>query len=190
MRSSLGLDGSFTIATFGRLYSDKGHHFVLEAMPGLLQVVPNLRYLIVGEGAERPNLERQVRQLGVEQAVTFVGWRRDVAAVMAAVDVVVQPSLQEAFSQAMAESLFMARPLVITDVSGASELVPDQSVGVVVPCHDSAAIARAVIELERDCGRREATAHAGRRHAQREFTVERIVPRYVDAYRKCIDRRL
>ncbi len=182
-RLASGLDGGFTIGTFGRLYADKGHRYVLEALPAVLASVPNLKYLIVGEGPERTKLERQVRDLGLGEVVTFLGWRHDVPELMAAVDVVVQPSLQEAFSQSMAEALFLGRPLVIADVSGARELVPDDSMGVIVPRGDSAAIARALIELYRDPQRRAAMAQTGMRHAQANFTIETVVPRYEAAYR-------
>lgn len=182
-RSALDTDGRFTIGTFGRLYADKGHRFVLEALPTILKSVPNLSYVIVGEGAERPQLERQVRALDLERVVSFLGWRHDVAELMKAVDVVVQPSLQEAFSQSMAEALFLARPLVITDVSGANELIPHDSMGVVVPCRDAAALGRALIALEGDPHRRGAMAEAGRRHACATLSINTVVPLYEAAYR-------
>jgi len=189
LRATLGLDGRFTIATFGRLYEDKGHRFVLAALAEVLASVPNLRYCIVGEGAQRPSLERQVREFGLRDVVTFLGWRHDVPELMAAVDVVVQPSVQEAFSQSMAEALFMGRPLVIADVSGASELVPDDSIGVIVPCRDPAAIARALIELAGTPERRSALGGAARRHARGAFTIERAIPLYEAVYREAVDDR-
>lgn len=180
---SLQLDGRFTIATFGRLYEDKGHRFVLDALPRILEFVPTLKYLIVGEGAEREGLKRQVCALGLEEAVVFLGWRHDVPELMAVVDAVVQPSLQEAFSQSMAEALLMGRPLVITDVSGASELVPHDGIGVVVPCRDSGALAHAIIELAKNPPRRAALADAARSHAQRSFTIEAAVTLHEGVYR-------
>jgi glycosyltransferase involved in cell wall biosynthesis len=182
-RRLMGLNDCFTIGTFGRLYPDKGHRYVLDALPAIANAVPSLKYLIVGEGKERPQLERQVNDLGLGQMVTFLGWRTDVPELMAAVDVVVQPSVQEALSQSMAEALFLGRPLVITNVSGANELVPDKSIGVVVPCQDSAALASAVIALEGDPQRRAAVANAGMRHALASFTIDAVVPRYEAAYR-------
>lgn len=183
LRQALGLGGCFTIATYGRLYEDKGHRYLLDALPEVLKSVPTLKYLVVGEGAARADLERQACELGLEDVVVFLGWRHDVPELMASVDVIVQPSLQEAFSQSMAEALFMCRPLVITDVSGASELVPDDSVGTVVPCRDAAALARAVIALEKDPQRRAAVAQAARRHARRNFTIEAAVTLHEDVYR-------
>lgn len=188
LRQTLELNGCFTIATFGRLYDDKGHRFLLDALPEVLGAVPTLRCLIVGDGAERAALERRVDELGLRKVVTFLGWRHDVPALMASVDVVVQPSLQEAFSQSMAEALLMGRPLVITDVSGASELVPDDSVGTVVPCRDPVALARAVIALEKDPQRRAAVAEAARRHARRNFTIEAAVTRHASVYRDAMGR--
>lgn len=188
LRADLALEGRFTIATFGRLL-DKGHSFVLEALPRIREAVPGIAYLIVGEGVERARLERQVRELGLRDEVTFLGWRHDVPELMAAIDVVVQPSLHEAFSQVMAEALFMGRPLVISDVSGADELVPDSSMGVVVPCGDTAAIGRAVIDLASDAARRATLAGAARNHARSRFTIEAVAPLYERVYRMCLGNR-
>ena len=179
-------NGSFTIGTFGRLYSDKGHRFLLEALPAVLRSIPDLKYLIVGEGEERRRLEQQVRDLDLGDVVTFLGWRHDVAEVMAAVDLVVQPSLQEAFSQSMAEALLLGRPLVITDVSGAEELVESTDTGVVVPCRDSSALARAIVDLHADPTRRATIAEAGRQHAQSTISIDAVVPRYEAAYRSTV----
>ncbi len=184
-RNQLALDGRFCVATFGRLYTDKGHRFVLDALPAALKAVPNLTYLIMGEGAERANLERQVADLGLTAVVTFLGWRRDVPELMAAVDVVLQPSLQEAFSQSMAEALFLGRPLIITDISGALEMVPDDSVGVVIPPGDPDAIADAIVRLASQPEMRSAMADAGRSRAYATFTIPAVIPLYEAVYASC-----
>lgn len=184
-RAELGIEGKISVGTFGRLYSDKGHRFVLDALPAILEVVPSLRYFIVGEGAERTNLERQVSDLGLANAVTFLGWRHDVTELMASVDVVLQPSLQEAFSQSMVEALFAGRPLIITNVSGASEMVPDETVGIVIARADPPAIASAVITLAGDTNFRAALGEAAWIHARKHFAIPVVIPRYEQVYVDC-----
>lgn len=184
-KKTLGLEGVISVGTFGRLYSDKGHRFALDALPMVLNAFPTLRYVIVGDGQDRERLEEHAAQLGVADNVTFLGWRRDVASLMAAVDIVLQPSLQEAFSQSMAEALLLGRPLVISDVSGAEELVPNDTIGVVVPARDANALGEALIALARDPNRRTRLALAGREHALANFGLAGAVRRYERAYEQC-----
>ncbi len=175
---------SFTIATFGRLYSDKGHRYVIEALPTVLLTVPNLRYLIVGDGAERRKLEQQVHDLRLDTVVTFLGWRHDVPELMAAVDVVVQPSLQEAFSQSMAEALFMGRPLSRPMSVGhqnwfrttRSELSCRAETHWRSVVHSSNWRTTHYAKCHGDCGKR---------HAYANFTIEAIAPRYGEIYNAC-----
>ncbi len=103
-------------------------------------------------------------------------------AVMAAVDAVVQPTLHEAFSQVMVESLWMARPLVMTDVSGARDVIQHGENGLIVPTADSTALADAIVRLAGDAALRESIAKAGREYVVNNLTIEAIIPRYERAY--------
>lgn len=188
LRRELALDDSFVIGTFARLYEEKGHRFVLDALPRLRTAIPSLRYLIVGDGPDRAELEAQVTAAGLRDAVTFLGWRRDIPALMSAVDIVVQPSLQEALSQSMAEALLLARPLVIADVSGAKELVPNGSVGRVVPPRDADALADAILELS-DPALRSRLGNAGRQHVRERFTISAAVTHHEAVYLDALGAR-
>ena len=121
-----------------------------------------------------------MEELGLREVVTFLGWRHDVPELMSAVDVVVQPSLQEAFSQSMAEAMLLGRPLIATNVSGVDELIPADA-GIVVPPADAAALTEA-ISLLHDPQRRAALAEEGKRHASTTFTVAAAVARHDEIY--------
>ncbi len=182
LRRDFALDGEFTIASFGRLHEEKGHRYLLEAMSCLRESATRIKLLLVGEGAERPRLERQVERLGLRDRVLFTGWRTDSMAIMAAVDAVVQPTLQEAFSQVMAESLWMARPLVMTDVSGATDILCDGENGILVPKADASALADAVLRLARSPELCKRLADSGKTYVTEQLAVNRIMPRYESAY--------
>jgi len=183
VRRSVGLaDGDFVVGTFARLYADKGHRYLLAAVAALAPRCPELRWLVVGDGAERASLEAQVRAAGLDARVTFTGWRRDGLTLMAATDVVVQPTLQEAFSQVMGEAMWLGRPLVITDVSGATDIVEDGVNGFVVPKRDPAALAAAILRLRDDERLGREVAAAGRRWVTTELVPGRVVPRYEAVY--------
>jgi glycosyltransferase involved in cell wall biosynthesis len=183
VRRSVDLaDDDFVVGTFARLYVDKGHRYLLAAVAALVPTWPALRWLVVGEGAERASLEARVGAAGLGRHVTFTGWRRDGLDLMAATDVVVQPTLHEAFSQVMGEAMWLGRPLVMTDVSGATDIIEDGRNGFVVPKRDPAALGEVLVRLHAHEHLRREVAAAGRRWVTTELTPERVVPRYEAAY--------
>jgi glycosyltransferase involved in cell wall biosynthesis len=103
-------------------------------------------------------------------------------ALMAAMDAVVQPTLQEAFSQVMAEALWMGKPLVITDVSGATDVIRDGENGLLVPKADPNALAGAVARLVADAPLRARLGAAGRAYVEGHLTIEKIIPMYEQVY--------
>lgn len=184
----LGVD-DFVVGTFARLYADKGHRYLLDAMAELVPACPDVRWLVVGDGAERASLEARVRAAGLGHRVTLAGWRHDAVDLMAATDLVVQPTLQEAFSQVMGEAMWLGRPLVITDVSGATDIVEDGVNGFLVPKRDPAALAAAILRLRGDEGLRRTVGAAGHRWVTTELTPEQIVPRYEAVYEQALGSR-
>jgi glycosyltransferase involved in cell wall biosynthesis len=182
VREEFALNGRFVIATFARLNEEKGHRFLIEALRKVREEVPNVLWLIVGEGIERPAIEREIANAGLEGNVTLTGWRRDGMNIMAAVDAIVQPTLQEAFSQAMVEALWMQKPLVITDVSGAPDVIRHGENGMLVPRGDSGALTKAITHIAQDSSLRLRLGKAGRAHVQEHLAIEKIIGRYESAY--------
>jgi glycosyltransferase involved in cell wall biosynthesis len=187
LRRQLGLDGCLVLGTFARLHEEKGHRFLLQAFSDVATRRPRLRLVLVGEGPERKAIEHQLGALGLQGRVQLLGWRRDALALMAAVDVVVQPTLQEAFSQVMVEALWMRRPLVMTDVSGTAEVVRDGENALLVPRGESQALARAIERLVTDEGLRSRLASAGREYVKTNLSLGSIIPRYEQSYLRALD---
>ena len=187
VRRELGLPGRFSIGTFARLYHDKGHRYLLKAMPSIVRAHPEVLLLLAGEGAERSALESQVDNLRLRDHVRFLGWRKDRLALMAAVDLVVQPTLQEAFSQAMIEPLWLGRPLVMTDVSGARDVLEDGVNAVVLPPADTAALRDALLRLAADADLRIRLGHAAK-NVRKRLSVTSIVPFYEAVYGDVVSR--
>jgi glycosyltransferase involved in cell wall biosynthesis len=182
VREEFALDGRFVIATLARLNEEKGHRFLIEALRKVREEVPNILWLIVGDGIERAAIEREIANAALKGNITLAGWRRDGMNIMAAVDAIVQPTLQEAFSQAMVEALWMQKPLVITDVSGAPDLIRHGENGMLVPQRDSGALANAITQLARDASLRSRLGKVGRAHVQEHLGIEKIIGRYESAY--------
>jgi glycosyltransferase involved in cell wall biosynthesis len=184
LRRALDLEGRFVLGNFARLHEEKGQRFLIDAIRMLHARHPNLALLIVGEGAERPRLETQIQSLGLADTVHLLGRRRDAMAVMAAVDAVVQPSLQEAFSQVMAEAMWMAKPLIMSDVSGAVDIIRHEHNGLLVPQGDAGALAAAIERLVDDPSFARRLGQEGKKYVEQHLAMPAIIGRYEEVYRK------
>jgi glycosyltransferase involved in cell wall biosynthesis len=187
LRSELGSEGGFVLGHFGRLHKEKGQRFLVKAMEDLHARFPQIVLLIVGEGPERAALEQQIRDAGLCFVVRLLGWRRDAMAIMAAVDAVVQPSLEEAFSQVMAEALWMGKPLVITKVGGATDIICDFQNGLLVDKGDPQALTEAIERLVCDDRLREKLAINGRHYVDKNMQMKYIILKYQNSYRRSFE---
>ncbi|MBA2302409.1 MAG: glycosyltransferase family 4 protein, partial [Acidobacteria bacterium] len=150
-RHVLGVPGdAFAIGTVTRLMPSKGNQYLVEAAPAVLEALPSARIHIVGEGELQPELEAQARSLGLGDRLVFSGFRRDVAQVLAALDLVVFPSLWEGTPLTVLEALAMGKPIVATDADGLQDVLTPGTDAVMVPRRDSQALANAIIRLAQD----------------------------------------
>ncbi len=191
LRSTLGGSNRFLIGTFGRLHEEKGHRFLLEAL-GQLQNegVRDVRLVIAGDGPERGAIEKQIAALGLEESVTLLGFRKDVIELMSAMDAVVQPTLQEAFSQAMIEALWMKKALVITKVSGATDVIQHGKNGLLVDKQDSQALAQAIRMLAGDPQMCRELGDEGHAFVEANLSIERIIGRYEECYLELVGAKM
>jgi glycosyltransferase involved in cell wall biosynthesis len=147
-RAELGLSPETRlIGLVGRLARQKGPDLLVAALPTIVAAWPRLRCLFVGEGDLGSELRRQAAALGVASQCVFLGARRDVADLMALLDVVVLPSRSEGLPFALLEAMVLAKPVVATRVGGNPEVVEDGRTGLLVPPEDPAALAQAVLFL-------------------------------------------
>ncbi|HSB67760.1 MAG TPA: glycosyltransferase family 4 protein [Candidatus Methylomirabilis sp.] len=174
------------VGTVARLAPVKGHRFLLEAMPGILQSCPEARFVFVGEGEARPALEEQARHLGLGERIIFTGFREDAPALLAGMDLFVLPSLNEGMGRVLVMAMALGKPIVATRVGGVPELLGDGEAGILVPPGDSAALAEAVTTLLRDPARAAALAEAGRRRATR-YDAETMLSLLAKVYREVME---
>lgn len=184
VRRELKTDGRFAVATFGKLTEGKGVRFLIEAVVKLKDVIPNLLVLFVGEGDERGFLESAIAAHKLENTVKILGWRTDAMTIMANADVVVQPTLSEAFSQVMGEAMWLAKPLVITDVSGATDIIESGENGMLVPKADAGALAAAIETLFADQNLRARIAACGRAYVEENLLIDKKIKEYERSFIK------
>jgi glycosyltransferase involved in cell wall biosynthesis len=176
LRDEYGMEpGSQIVGVVARLEPEKGHPTLLEAWPRVLQQVPDAYLLIVGEGSRRAELEGLARGLRIAHRVVFTGQREDVPAVTAALDVAVLPSYREAQGRAILEAMALSRPVVASNVGGIPEVIEDGVTGLLVPPHDTAALAAAITRLLTDHAYADTIARAGHDLVHDRFCIELMV---------------
>lgn len=172
------------ILTVGRLYRQKGMEFFVEAAARIHHVVPQARFWIAGEGIQRRQLEAQIQALRLQGVVTLLGQQRDVAAIMAASDVFVMPSLGEGFGNVLLEAMALGKPVVATRVGGTPEVVRDSETGWLVPARQPAALATAVLRILQDPGLAARVGTQAEDFVARHFAVAHVAAQMVAAYRQ------
>jgi glycosyltransferase involved in cell wall biosynthesis len=138
---------TIAVGTVTRLMPSKGNQHLIDAVPEIVRAHPRARVLIVGEGELRAELESRARALGLGERLRFVGFRRDVAEVLTALDFVVFPSLWEGTPLTAFEALAAGKPIVATDADGLLDILTDRHDALVVPKANPAALANAVNEI-------------------------------------------
>lgn len=150
-RARLGIPAAaFVVLGLGRLVPVKGFDVLVAALPTLAAAVPSARLVLVGEGPERGALEAQATALGVRARLSVLGATPDVAACLAAADVLAAPSRNEGMGRVLVEAMALGLPVVGAEVGGIPAVVADGETGRLVPPGDAAALAEALIELGRD----------------------------------------
>lgn len=181
VRCDLGIrPGCTVVGTIANLNRFKGHEYFLEAAARIKQEKASVKFLVVGRRLETDpdywdQLQRLTAQLGLKEDVVFAGFRGDVPAVLAALDVFVLASVLESCPVVVLEAMAMEVPVVATDVGAVGELLDHGRVGSVVPQGDGAAIAVAVLDIlgqsDEDLG---ALVRAARKRVEIEFSVDKI----------------
>jgi glycosyltransferase involved in cell wall biosynthesis len=176
--------GAPIVGNVAALVGHKGQKYLVAAAAQVVREVPDARFLILGEGELRAPLERQVRELGLERHVLLAGFRADAIGLQKSFDVFAMSSITEGLGSAMLDAMACGTAVAATRAGGIPEAIVDDQHGLLVPPHDAAALARALVRLLRDPALRERLAHAGRQRIIEEFSVEKMVRRTVAAYEK------
>jgi len=187
-RRELGLEGHPVMLTLSRLVPRKGIDTVLEALPAISAAVPGVRYLIAGEGKDRPRLEALARQLGVAPLVRFLGAvpDQDVVALMHLADVFLMPAREErpdveGFGLVFLEANACGTPVIGSTSGGISDAVQDGRTGLLVPPQAPGPLAEAAIRLLNDPDLARRMGETGRARVLAEGTWTRMVDRLSDS---------
>jgi glycosyltransferase involved in cell wall biosynthesis len=190
IRHELGIaSDAFLVGNVGRLALQKGQRHLIAAMPLLLERVPRAHAVIAGSGDLEDYLRELSEGVGVAERVHVLGPRKDVPALMHAVDVFAMPSIWEGFGLVLLEAMAAARPIVASRVATIPEVVLDGETGVLVPPGDPLALADALSQLANQPALARQFGEAGRERLRAHFSLEKMVGDTELLYRELVDER-
>jgi lipopolysaccharide/colanic/teichoic acid biosynthesis glycosyltransferase/glycosyltransferase involved in cell wall biosynthesis len=172
----LGLtNGARLIGIVGRIFPIKNHRLFLEAAARVAAEESSARFVVVGDGALRPEMEAHARRLGIADRVAFTGWRRDLPRIYPDLDVLVVSSKNEGTPVSAIEAMASACPVVATRVGGLPDLIEDGETGRLVPSEDAPALAAAILRVLRDKEAAQQMARVARERVSERFRAERLI---------------
>jgi glycosyltransferase involved in cell wall biosynthesis len=185
LRREFGIPrGAPLLGVVARLEPEKGHRYLIEAMPAILRGAPETWLVIVGEGSLDAELRAQAASLPgpASKRVVFTGRREDVAAITGDVDIAVLPSLREAQGISILEAMARRKPVVASAVGGIPEVLTNGLDGLLVPPADPAALAEACIRLACSPELRTRMGEAGRATVEARFSLDAMVRQIEEVY--------
>ncbi len=186
-RAELGLGDAFTWLAVGRYDVEKDYPNLISAFKQV-QKSQDSKLLIVGHGPI--NIMELAKEHGVENQVQDLGIRKDIPALMNAVDAYVMSSAWEGLPMVLLEAAASSLPIVTTNVGGNAEIVQHNQTGYVVPHANADALAKAMLELENlSPEQRQSFGLAGRSFVQENYDLEKIVSQWEDIYNSYLDKK-
>jgi glycosyltransferase involved in cell wall biosynthesis len=167
-----------------RLEEQKGITYLLQAMPQIIKVKPNVSLIIVGDGKLKTELENEAVQLGIKEHVLFLGSRLDVPIILRLFDIYVLPSLWEGLPMVLLEAMAAGCPVVASDVGGVSKAITNAENGLLVFPGDPQQLADGIIKLLSDSKVRKMYGEKGIEKFKANFSAAKMTERYEKLYQR------
>jgi len=173
----------------GRLVYEKGFQLALDALPGLIRRLGNVRYLVAGSGTHEAELKRQAERLGIAEHGTFLGWIGDdvLHSLYRIADLTVVPSIYEPFGLVALEAMASGCPCIVADTGGLREVVPNRDVGLRFKTQSARSLSHWVARVLTDEQLREQLVAEASEHVLR-FDWADIAVQTAEVYRRIASR--
>ncbi|MCX7020343.1 MAG: glycosyltransferase [bacterium] len=166
----------------GNLRTIKGHMSMIQAAAKLAKHIPQLRFVIWGEGPEQRGLEDAITHSALKNRFVLPGWRKDMGCALAACDIFIQPSISESFGLAAAEAMSCAVPVVASNIGGLPEIVRDGECGLLFSPGSSDDLSIKLGNLAEDQQYRHDLGQAARKRVVEFFSLGLMTDRYISVY--------
>jgi len=177
-----------TLGVIGRFSPEKGQDVMLDALPQVLALNPQVHLRLIGDGQERPALEARAATLGIEEAVTFTGWRSDMPQQYEQLDALVLSSRSEGLPFAVLEAMSYGLPVIATQVGAIDAVISDSQTGWIVPAGDPAALAGGINTALQDLSELRRVGLAGRDSLHPKFSPDARADAMYNLYEELVNR--
>ena len=184
----LGKD-DFVCATVGRLVPVKGHTYLIKAIQKVVKVIPEAKFLFVGDGELKSKLSEEIKSYDLQRNIFLLGARNDIATILSCINVFLLPSLNEGFGMALIEAMAARKPVIATNVGGVPEVIINGTTGILVPSKDPEAFSSAIIKLYNNPEMSLEMGLAGYSRARNLFDIKTTVREFEDLYSKLIKEK-
>lgn len=187
-RKELGVpDDAPLLGNVAALVGHKDHATLLDAMPTVLGELPDVRLIIVGEGELRPHAENRIRELGLGDVVTLLGYRKDVPRILRTLDAFVLSSKMEGLGSVVLEAMICGVPVVATCAGGVPETVRHEETGLLVPPQNPQALGAAIVRVLQDKVLAKSLAENGKALVLAQFTVDKMIEGNLRVYERLLE---
>jgi len=177
------------IGNIARLSLEKGQCYLLKAIREVLKVKPGIQFVIVGDGPLRDELKKLSIKIGIDKNVLFTGFRNDIHTILACLDFLVLPSLQEGFPLTILEAFASSKPVIATDVGGVSEAVINEETGILVAPRNYKALADAIKLLLNNKARKIEMGKRARYLVEDKFNFEKMIQKTEELYYQLLNAK-
>ena len=186
-----GYNGYINIGIVGRLVPIKNHRMFIDIAKELKDKNSDskIKFLIVGDGELRNDLENYAKNLGLSMDVVFLGWRKDLENIYADLDIVCLTSLNEGTPVSLIEAMAAAKPVIATDVGGTRDIVEHGKSGLLLQSQDRSGFVKSISMLLNDSARRREMGSYGREFVIRNFRKERLIKDMECLYKELLNEK-
>jgi len=182
-KRELGIKSSGPIiGTIGRMVTEKGHVYLVEALTYLKAEWKDLLCLFIGQGPKFPEIKKMAADLGISDMCIFLGNRKDVELIYPIFDLFVLPSIREPFGIVLLEAMASVVPVIATASGGPLDFIKSNVNGVLVPARDAKAIASEISSLLSNRDKARTIAIEGRKTVEKYFSAGETVRKIEDVY--------
>ena len=187
VRRELGVsDNCKLVGIVGRLVPIKNHNLFFDAARRITEKLTDVRFVVVGDGELRDELRGFIQKLGIEDKVSFLGWRNDLAKIYSDLDVLVLTSLNEGTPVAVIEAMASEVPVVATRVGGVPDLVDDGVTGYLVESGDKVGLVEAITKVLNNPEEAHMMGEAGRRKVYPDYDISNLVQHLEGLYKELL----
>ena len=183
VRSEFGIaPGDIVVGSITHLTKVKGNEYLIRAAPAILSEFPKTRFLIVGDGPLRKDMEALCVKKGIRDRVVFAGQRNNIPEILSAMNIFVCPSISEGFSNSILEAMAMGKPVVATDVGGNKELIRNGENGILVNPGDDKGLSENILTIIRNRDMARQMGQIGRELVVQKYDLNLIVQQLMELY--------